>query len=130
MQDKLKAIFTELEGVDGRSAQFLAEALTKNNLPGFDYLEFKQALQALAALNMDETTAFQSSFATASTMGLTKGKLLETANFYLKILTQEQNKFEQALQVQTKKQIAGKMAETENHKKAIIHKQEAIKKLN
>lgn len=129
MQDKLKSIFTSLEGVDGRSAQFLAEALTKNNLQGFDYLEYKQSVEALANLNLDERTAFISSYATASTMGLTKGKLLETANFYQKILQQEQNKFEQALQAQTKRQIAGKMQETENHKKAMLQKEEAIKRL-
>lgn len=127
--EKLIAIFSKLPNVDGKSAKYLVDALAKNNLPGFDYLEFKQALEALEALNIDENTAFQSAFATASTMGLTKGKLLETANYYKKILTNEQKKFEQALQQQTKLQIAGKSKEIVDTQTVIQQKKQEIQRL-
>lgn len=128
--DKLIAVFANLPGVDERSAKFLVDALSKNNLPGFDYLEFKQALGTLEAMNMDENTAIQSAFATASTMGLTKAKLLETANYYKKILASEQGKFAQALQQQTKIQIAGKQKEITNTQTVIEQKKAQIDRLH
>ena len=129
MQDKLQEIFSKLSDVDRKSAKFLVDALSKNNLQGFDYLEYKQSLDALEGLSMGEEIAFKSAFATASTMGLTKGKLLETANYYKKILEQEENKFEQALQAQTKLQIASKHKEMTNHQKAIEQKKQKIKQM-
>ncbi|MEM6967493.1 MAG: hypothetical protein AAF573_22205, partial [Bacteroidota bacterium] len=80
MAKNLKTIFGENHLLDEKSISFLTGALDRNNLPGFDYIEFKQSLAALAKLNMDEETAFKSAFATAATVGLTKGKLLETAS--------------------------------------------------
>ncbi|MFT5833114.1 MAG: hypothetical protein ACI97N_000740 [Cognaticolwellia sp.] len=128
--EKLIQALMKIPGVDERSASFLVSALTKNNLPGFDYLEFKQSLVALESLNMDEHAAFQAAFATASTMGLTKAKLLETANFYKKILANEQGKFEQALQQQTKIQIAGKQKEITNTQTVIEQKKAQIDRLH
>lgn len=129
MLNKLQEIFLKLSNVDRKSAKFLVEALSKNNLQGFDYLEYKQSLDALEALNIGEDIAFKSAFATAATMGLTKGKLLETANYYKKILAQEENKFEQALQAQTVQKVASKQKEMVSHQKAIEQKQEKIKQL-
>ncbi|MFK7947641.1 MAG: hypothetical protein AB8G11_08630 [Saprospiraceae bacterium] len=128
--DKLIGVFAKLPGVDERSAKFLVDALSRNNLPGFDYLEFKQAVGTLESMNMDETIAFQSAYATASTMGLTKEKLLETANYYKKILTSEQGKFTQALQQQTKIQIAGKQKEITNTQNVIEQKKQQIDRLH
>ena len=42
MQKDLQSIFGQVTGLDDKSIQFLTQALSKNNLPGFDYLEFKQ----------------------------------------------------------------------------------------
>lgn len=127
--DKLLSIFENLPGVDKRSVQFLIDALNKNNLPGFDYLEFKQAIGNMKLMNMDEKTAIQSAFATASTLGLTKEKLLESAHYYQKVLSSEQGKFAQALQQQTKIQIAGKQTEINNTQAVINQKKEQIERL-
>lgn len=128
--NNLIEIFKKVPGVDDNMAKYLVDALSKNNLPGFDYLEFKQSLGALENLNMDENTAIQSAFATASTMGLTKAKLLETANYYKKILANEQSKFAQALQQQTKIQIAGKQKEFTNTQAVIEQKKAQIDRLH
>lgn len=128
--DNLISIFTKVANVDERSAKYLVDALNKNNLPGFDYLEFKQSLGALERLNIDENTAIISTFATASTMGLTKAKLLETANYYKKVLASEQGKFAQALQQQTKIQIAGKQKEITNTRTVIEQKKAQIDRLH
>ena len=55
--------------------EVLLGALDKNNLKGFDYLEFKQSLQSLAKMPMDEATKYQSAFAMAQTMGATPEKI-------------------------------------------------------
>ena len=66
-----KALFAA-DGLDDRSLEFLASALEKNNLPGFDYYEFKRAVVALRQMQLDEPTAHKSAFATAATGGVTK----------------------------------------------------------
>lgn len=71
------SLFKE-NGADERSLEFIATAIERNNLPGFDYF-VKRAVYTMLEMKIDEATAFKSAFATAATMGLTKDKLLETA---------------------------------------------------
>ncbi len=111
MQKNLKNIFGNVTGLDDKSVDFLVNALQKGNLPGFDYLEFKQSLGALSELHMDEGTAYKSAFATASTMGLTKEKLLKTAEHYRQVLNQEKVQFDAALQNQMNQRVKGKQDE-------------------
>ena len=51
-------------------------------ITGFDYLEYRRSLKSLETFPMDEATKFRSSYATASTMGVTVEKLLESIEFY------------------------------------------------
>jgi len=74
---------------DEETLEKLLNAVDKNNLEGFDYLEFKKALQALDKMPMDEATKYRSAFATASTLGITLDKLVKTVKFYLGILNKE-----------------------------------------
>ena len=129
MSKNLKALFGENHLLDEKSVSFLTDALEKNNLPGFDYIEFKQSLAALAKMNMDEATAMKSAFATAATVGLTKEKLLETATHYKKILDGEKLKFDNAMQNQMTKNIAGKQKEVETLKIQIEKHKEHIQQL-
>lgn len=129
MENKLKDIFGDFTGLDEKSVAFLTKALAKKNLPGFDYLEFKQSLRALAALNMDEETAVKSAFATASTMGLTKEKLNKSITHYKKVLSDERDQFELALQNQTSKKVEGKKKEVETLRGQIVKWEEQMKKL-
>jgi Zn-dependent metalloprotease len=129
MQKDLKDVFGSTTGLDQKSLDFLTQALVKNNLPGFDYLEFKQSLNALSTLNMDEPTAYKSAFATASTVGLTKEKLLKTAEHYRSILMQEKQAFDQALKKQVQQKVESKKVEVEKLKKQILDYQAQIAKL-
>lgn len=104
-------------------------ALEKNNLDGFDYLEFKKSLRKLEKMPMDEPTRFQSAFAMASTMGATPQNLAETAEFYISILKKEENKFQQALANQRQSQIGNKEAKMDDLDKIIQQKAGQIKKL-
>ncbi|RMG87404.1 MAG: hypothetical protein D6714_02400 [Bacteroidetes bacterium] len=129
MQKSLKDVFGTIDGLDPKSVEFLTKALEKNNLPGFDYLEFIQSLKALSDLNMDEATAMKSAFATASTVGLTKEKLLQSAEHYKQVLANERQQFEAALQNQLNKRVKGKQTEVEKLKAQIVKWKEQIRKL-
>mgnify|MGYP001162891042 CR=1 FL=1 len=105
MQNNLKGIFGSRKELDQRSLDSLVKALERSNKSGFDYIEFKQALGRLLEMGIDQATAFKSAFATASTVGLTKDKLLQTADFYKKVLFNEKQEFDSALQKQYKAKI-------------------------
>ena len=88
--------------------EILLKAIEQNNLDGFDYLEYKQALKNLAKMPMDEQTRYQSAYAAAQTMGATPDQLVNAANFYIDILGKEQEKFKTALGNQKSRQIVDK----------------------
>ncbi|MBL7809911.1 MAG: hypothetical protein JNN28_18965 [Saprospiraceae bacterium] len=126
------ALFSS-EGIDPKSLDFLAQAIEKNNLPGFDYLEFKRAIHQLSQLKLDEATAHKSAFATAATLGITKEKLLETAAYYRNLVEKEKEHFAQALDNQNATKVTGKQQEInrlrdqiERHKVEIARLQDEI----
>jgi len=104
-------------------------AMDKANLPGFDYLEYKQSLKNLAKMPMDEQTRFQSAFAMAKTMGATPQKLLEAAQHYINILKQEEKKFQQALINQRGRQVGDKEKAIQQKSALIEQKQKQIAQL-
>ena len=57
MQKDLKNIFGTTTGLDDKSMEFLTAALAKNNLPGFDYLEFARYLFAHDILELQQVVA-------------------------------------------------------------------------
>lgn len=130
MQKNLKNIFGSYHGANEKSIEFLIQALDKNNLPGFDYIEFKQSLNALnEQMDMEEVTVFKSAFATASVLGLTKEKLLKTAEHYRAVLSNEKQMFDQALQNQMEQNVLGKQKEVAKLRKQIEEHQKAIAEL-
>ncbi len=129
MQNKLKAVFGNHHGLDEKSIDYLTKALEKNNLPGFDYIEFKQSLGALLDMDMEEPVAYKSAFATASTMGLTKDKLKKTAEHYKSVLTNEKKQFDAALEKQVKQKIDSKKEEVEKLRKQVEDYKAKIRQL-
>jgi hypothetical protein len=127
-----KMLFSN-EGLDERSLDFLTTAIEKNNLPGFDYFEFKRAVMSLLQMQMDEATAYKSAFTTATTVGLTKDKLVETAGYYRNVVVKEKDQFDQALQAQHNTKVASREQENnrlrdqiERHKAEVTRLQNEI----
>jgi len=119
--------------LDDRSLEFLTQAIEKNNLPGFDYLEFKRAIFQLQEMKLEEATAFKSAFTTAATLGLSKEKLIETAGYYRNLVEKEQAQFTQALDNQNTTKVSGRQNEVarlkdqiERHKTEISRLQDEI----
>ncbi len=116
--------------VTEKFTQILLGALEKNNIDGFDYLEFKQSLQSLKKMSMDDQTRYQSAYAMAQTMGASPKYLIETAQHYIKALQTEEQKFGQALANQKSKQIDGKQDGIKKMEMSIRQKAEQIQKLS
>ncbi len=108
----------------------LLGAMDKANLDGFDYLEFKQSLQNLGKMAMDEATRYKSAYAMAKTMGATPQTLIDTAKHYMKVLQQEEQKFQQALAGQRTKKISDKAEQQKKLEQAIKDKSQRILQLN
>ena len=86
----------------------LFKAIEDHNLPGEDYLEFLSALQAMQNIPLDEKMKIQTVLATLSTKGLTAQKIKESADYYKKVLYEEQKQFYVELNNQINEQVKSK----------------------
>ena len=114
---------------DQKFVDILLNAIEKNNLEGFDYLEYKSSLQGLDNMAMDEATRYKSAFVMAKTMGVTPEKLLNSAKHYVSILNKEESKFIDALKNQRQKQVVGKEDELKRLQKEVKAKEAKIEQL-
>ncbi len=115
--------------VSDKFLNILLAAMDKKNLDGFDYLEYKQSLQSLDQISMDEPTKYRSAFAMAQTMGANASNLVKTAQHYLQVLAEEEKKFEQALINQRNLQITEKEQKLKTFNQSIADKTGQIQKL-
>ncbi|MEM6321325.1 MAG: hypothetical protein AAF960_26945 [Bacteroidota bacterium] len=129
MQKDLSELFGTNPELEKRFVSMFTKALEKSNQAGFDYIEFKQSLSALARMDMEDEIAIRSAFATASTVGLTKKKLLDSAKFYGKIINQEKEQFDAALAKAINSKVGGKMKEVEKLREQIVKYKEKIQQL-
>lgn len=117
------------EPVNSRFVDVLFNAIQNSNVEGFDYLEFRNSLQSLKSMNMDEATRFRSAFAVAQTMGATVDQLTKSAGHYLTVLQQEEEKFLEAAKNRRAIQVEGKQEEAAAAEKAVQGKTEQIQQL-
>jgi hypothetical protein len=115
--------------VDPKFTDLLLRAIESNNMDGFDYLEYKNSLKSIEGVIPDESMRYKSAFEMAKTMGLSKEKLVQSANHYLTVLTSEDKKFKDALENQKAKQIQGRTDQLATIEKAIVDKQKMIDNL-
>lgn len=127
---KTSADYNTPEGkADPKFIDILLKSIEKNNLEGFDYLEYKSSLQALDNMEMDEATRYKSAFVMAKTMGVTPTKLLSSAKHYVGVLSKEEKKFIDALKNQRQKQVVGKEEKLVALQKEVTAKKAQIEKL-
>ncbi len=115
--------------VSDRFMDILMTALEKSNREGFDYLEYKQSLQHLASMAMDEATRYKSAFAMAQTLGVTRETLLESGQYYLSVLRQEEEKFNTAHTQQRQKLVGEREKELHDLKNGIAQREAQISQL-
>ena len=114
---------------DNTIIEKLLKALEENNQPGFDYFEYKRSLKSLEKLPMDESTKYQSAFATAATMEVTLDKLIASIDFYKKVLRQEEANFLKASKEQYTLNVENKKADITKISNLIKDKSQKIQLL-
>jgi hypothetical protein len=129
MTINLKELFDTKDLLNDKVVMKLLTAIKEGQIKEFDYLKFKQSYKALCQLGMDESTASKSAFLTASTMGLTKEKLLFTVQHYKNILNKEKEQFAVALKNQIATNIDAKALEINKFKEKIEDNQRKIQQM-
>lgn len=109
--------------------EVLLAAMEKANMPGVDYLEYRQSLKSLEKIPMEGPVRYQSAFAMAQTMGATLQRLVESAGHYLDVLKSEQAKFDEALRNQTAERIGNRQEMIKSLDASMKQKADQIKKL-
>lgn len=125
----LKKLFASDDITNTKMQTALIAAISKNASDEFDYLKFKVSVKKMLEMGMDKDTALKSAFATASVMGVTKNKLINSAKKYKGSLDKEREQFAIALKNKIAKNVDGKKVEAERLKKEIVSHKEKIAKL-
>lgn len=109
--------------------EILHQVLEKNNQPGFDYLEYKKAVQSVAKLQKDEENQFKTAFAAAQAMNVQPSSLTESAKKYLSLLQVEETNFNQSANQFLANQVSNKENEAKSIQNSIQSKREQIENL-
>lgn len=110
--------------------EILSQVLEKNNLPGFDYLEYRKAIQSVAKLqNMDEANQFKTAYAAAQSMNVQPITLIDSAKKYLSILEIEEKNFLTTASTYLQNQVSSKENEANTLVQSISTKKSQIEQL-
>jgi hypothetical protein len=107
--------------------QHFDELFDQANLPGPDYFEFSKMCQAMASL--PEDAKFPAVFTGLQVQGLTKAKLLESANHYIAIIDEDAKKFNSAIDGKLMAEVNAKRQNAANKQKALQDKINMIAQL-
>lgn len=97
---------------DHRMVEYFDKLFSDANIPGPDYFEFSKMVAALKAVP-DEFSRYCAAFAGLQVQGLTKEKLLSTAEEYLKVLDTDAAHFHSTVEAALQEKVQNKKAEAE-----------------
>jgi hypothetical protein len=103
---------------DNRMAEFFDNLFMEANIPGPDYFEFSKMVAALKAVP-DEFSRFCAAYAGLQVQGLTKEKLLSTAEEYLRVLDTDATRFHSTVEAALQEKVHGKKAAAEEKSERI-----------
>jgi hypothetical protein len=101
----------------------------KANLPGPDYFEFCKMMETLEAHIADEKARMSAVYASLAIQGMTKQKLIESANQYKLIVDKDKSEFDLAVNDKSKKEIESRKKTVEDLEKKIVSNSELIQNL-
>jgi hypothetical protein len=99
------------------------------NLPGPDYYEFFKMMETLEAHIKDEKARISATFASLTIQGMTKEKLVETANKYKELINQDKLTFEKVANDKSEKEIGQKRKDLQQMEETLVRHSEMIQKL-
>lgn len=113
---------------DNRMMEYFDKLFSEANIPGPDYFEFSKMVAALKAVP-DEFSRFCAAYAGLQVQGLTKEKLLSTAEEYLRVLDTDAQKFQSTVDAALQEKVHGKKAEAEEKSERIRNLSKEISEL-
>ena len=105
-------------GADNRMMEYFDKLFSEANIPGPDYFEFSKMVAALKAVP-DEFSRFCAAYAGLQVQGLTKERLLSTAEEYLRVLDTDAARFHSTVEAALQEKVHGKKAEAEEKSQRI-----------
>jgi hypothetical protein len=119
---------TITDGVpDDRFVKMLQEVIAANNIPGQDYFEFKQAIDAMASMSLDEKNKFLAAYIAGQ---YKKEILFSSIDKYISIIQSELKGFTNDLAVQYDERVNKKLATVEQAKKELESMNKKIMETN
>jgi hypothetical protein len=115
---------------DEKFVTLLMKVIADNNLPGLDYFEFKQAVDAMSTAQIDEKTKFMTIFVVYSQQGCKKEDLLSSLDKYVSLIKNEVKQFDTELNSQRNEKVQAKLAQVEETKKKVAELTKAIADAN
>lgn len=88
---------TVVSRIDPEIREALEDSMKEQKLGGFDYLKFKATLEETSELASDEGSRYKMAAIAAKQLGVNKAKLIETANHYLNVLSEDSESFQKDL---------------------------------
>jgi chromosome segregation ATPase len=109
--------------------QHFEKLFDQANLPGPDYYEFWKMMETLEVHIKDERARIAATYASLAIQGLTKAKLMETAEKYKTLIEQDQSSFEKAAREKGDHTISQQQQQVKQLEETIVQHSEAIRKL-
>lgn len=125
----IKKILGISADLDDKSSAALVNAIKENYIKEFDYIKFIHSVQNLLKLGMDKETAYKSAYTTAQSMGFTSNKFEDSVRHYQKVLSQERERFAEALKRQRSEKISDRLSDKEKIQERIKKNLAEIEKL-
>lgn len=113
---------------NSKFVQHFEQLFAEANLPGPDYYEFSKMVDAMQVIP-DEKARYIAAFAGLQVQGLSKEKLLATADEYLKMVAADAAAFQQTLLATLQEKVKGKQEEAEEKKRRIQRLSQEIAEL-
>ncbi len=117
------------KAINPKILETLHKAMDKANLPGEDYYELTKAVEAMQDIPLSEDDKLKTALAALSTKGLTKGKVIDSARYYLEVLENEKRKFYTAFENKIKGSINADKKRISQLKETIQEKNNKIEEL-
>ena len=122
---------TTVQGVaDSKFIDLLESVIEQNNQPGQDYFEFKQAVENMNSLVMDERTKFLTVYQVLSLQGCKKDLLLASLDKYIEIVQREKASFDEEMKTQYNAKVQTKLLKAEESKKELDALTKKLAELN
>jgi methyl-accepting chemotaxis protein len=99
------------------------------NLPGPDYYEFWKMMETLEPHIKEERARISATYASLVIQGLTKEKLVDTAEKYKALIQEDKNRFEKAVNEKGEGEIGQKRQQLKQMDETIAQQMETIRKL-